>query len=239
VAEVAKTAGAERRIALAPGRYLVKKRLADESGLLVASLGVGEGGVAVDDARMDRVALDRDPQKGFGGARWAVVAGAGGQAFFDQGARDGLFPPAALFGLELAFRDDLGHGLAWGLDAAFGGGSGELRLEGVDPIPVRFTELAAGGSLWKDFVWGRAAFSLGGRVAFTWLARTFPDEYGLPDQYFFTVTPGLVGAAAWRFTPSVSAVARVRLNYLFYNVDEDRSLGFVDGFLGVEYALGD
>jgi hypothetical protein len=44
---------------------------------------------------------------------------------------------------------------------------------------------------------------------------------------------------AWRFTPSVSAVGRVRLNYLFYNVDENRSLGFVDGFLGVEYALGD
>jgi hypothetical protein len=239
VAEVAKTAGTERRIALSPGKYRVKKRLADESGLLVASVGVGDGAVAVEDARMDRLPLDRDPQKGFGGARWSVVAGGGAQRFFDAAARDGLFPPATLFGLELAFRDDLGHGLAWGLDAAAGGGSGTLRLEGVEPIPVRFTEVAGGGSLWRDFGFGRLSLSAGVRVAFTLLTRTFRAEQELPNQFFFTVTPGLVGAAAWRFTPSLSAVARLRLNYLFYNVDESRSLGFVDGFLGVEYALGD
>ncbi len=240
VAEVAKTAGAERRLALSPGKYTVKKRLADESGLLVASLGVAEGGgVAVDDARMDRVALDRDPQKGYGGARGAIMAGVGGQRFFDGAARDGLFPPATLAGLELALRDDLGHGLAWGLDAAVGGGAGELRLPDLEPIPVKFSELAGGASLWRDFGFGRATLSLGARVAFTWLARTFPDELELPNQYFFTMTPGLTGAAAWRFTPTLSAVGRVRLNYLFYNVDENRSLGFVDVFLGVEYALGD
>jgi uncharacterized caspase-like protein len=239
VAEVAKTAGTERRIALPSGRYTVKKRLADESGLLVASLGVDGGGVAVDDGRMDRLPLERDPQKGYAGARIALVAGAGAQRFFDQAARDGLFPPASLVGLELALRDDLGHGLAWGVDAAFGGGGGELRLEGVDPIPVRFSELAAGASLWRDFRFGRATLSAGARVAFTWLARSFPVEQGLPSQYFFTVTPGLTGAAAWRFTPSLSAIARVRLNYLFYNVDENRSLGFAEGFLGVEYAFGE
>jgi hypothetical protein len=238
VAEVAKTAGAERRIALAPGRYVVKKRLADESGLLVATLGVGDGGVPVEDARMDRVALDRDPQKGYGGARGAVAAGVGGQRFFDEAARAGLFPPASLLGLELSVRDDLGHGLAWGLDAAVGGGGDVLRLPDLDPIAVRFSELSGGASLWRDFSLGRATFSVGGRVAFTWLARRFPEDPGLPAQHFFTMTPGLTGAAAWRFTPSVSAVARLRLNYLFYNVDENRSLGFVDGFLGVEYALG-
>lgn len=239
IAEVAKTPGAERRIALAPGKYQVKKRLADESGLLVASLGVGEGGAAVEDARMDRVPLDRDPQKGFAGARWAVVAGAGGQRFFDRAARDGLFPPASLVGAELALRDDLGHGLAWGLDAAVGGGTGRIPMPDLAPVPMKFSELAVGASLWRDFVFGRLVLSAGGRVAFTWLTRSFPDEYGFPNQFFFTVTPGLTGAVAWRFTPSVSAVGRVRLNYLFYNVDENRSLGFVDGFLGVEYALGD
>ena len=239
VAEVSKIAGAERRLALAPGKYTVKKRLADESGLLVASLGVASGGVAVEDGRMDRVALDRDPQKGYGGARGAIMVGAGGQLFFDRAARDGLFPPATLAGLELALRDDLGHGLAWGLDAAVGGGGGDLRLPGLEPIPVKFSELAGGASLWRDFGFGRATFSLGGRVAFTWLARTFPKEADLPAQYFFTMTPGVTGAAAWRFTPGLSAIARLRLNYLFYNVDENRSLGFAEGFLGVEYALGE
>ncbi len=239
VAEVAKGVGAERRIALARGRYLVKKRLADDSGVLVARLDVGDAPVPVDDARMDRVPLERDPQKGFGGRRVALLAGAGAQRFFSRAARDGLFPPATLLGAELAVRDDLGHGLAWGLDLAFGGGNGELRLPGVEPIPVRFAEIAGGASLWRDFRLGALTLSAGGRVAFTWLGRSFPPGEDLPSQYFFTVTPGLTGAAAWRLGRRLSAVARVRVSYLFYNVDEERSLGFAEGLLGVEYALGD
>lgn len=239
VAEIAKVAGGERRIALASGRYTLKKRLPDDSGLLVARMDVDGAPVAVDEARMDRVALDRDPQKGFAGRRVALLAGAGAQRFFSRAARDGLFPPATLGGVELAVRDDLGHGLAWGLDLAFGGGNGDLRLPGVDPIPVRFAEAAGGASLWRDLTRGPLTVSLGVRVAFTWLTRSFGPAEELPSQYFFTVTPGLTGAAAWRFTRRLSAVGRVRLSYLFYNVDENRSLGFAEGLLGVEYALGD
>jgi hypothetical protein len=240
VAEVAKTPGAERRIALADGRYVVKKRLQDESGLLVGRVQVEGAAVAVDDARLDRVPMDRDPQKGFAGRRVALVAGLGAQRFFSSAARDGLFPPATLGGLELAVRDDLGRGLAWGLDAAFGGGRGELRLPGVEPIDVRFAEVAGGASLWKDFRLGRRlTLSAGGRVGFTWLGRSFDAAEGLPNQHFFTVTPGLTGAAAWRFGRRASAFARVRVSYLFYNVDENRSLGFAEGLLGVEYALGE
>jgi len=239
VAEIAKVAGAERRIALASGRYTVKKRLPDDSGLLVARIDVDAAPVGVDDARMDRVALDRDPQKGFAGRRVALLAGAGPQRFFSRAARDGLFPPATLAGVELAIRDDLGHGLAWGVDLAFGGGNGELRLPGVDPIPVRFSEAAGGASLWRDFRRGPLTASLGVRVAFTWLTRSFEAADDLPSQYFFTVAPGLSGGAAWRLTQRLSALARVRVSYLFYNVDQNRSLGFVEGLLGVEYALGD
>jgi hypothetical protein len=188
---------------------------------------------------MDRLPLDRDPQMGWAGRRVALLAGAGAQRFFSRAARDGLFPPATLVGLELAVRDDLGRGLAWGLDAAFGGGSGEVRLPGVEPIPVRFAEAAGGASLWKDFHAGRLTLSAGGRVGFTWLARSFAEAEGLPSQHFFTVTPGLTGAAAWRLARRLSAIARVRVSYLFYNVDENRSLGFAEGLLGVEYALGD
>jgi len=240
VAEVAKAPGAERRIALARGRYVLKKRLPDDSALLVGRVDVEGAPVAVDDARLDRLPLDRDPQKGFAGRRVAFVGGLGAQRFFSRAARDGLFPPATLAGLELAVRDDLGRGLAWGLDAAFGGGSGELRMPGVEPIAVRFAEVAGGASLWKDFRLGRRlTLSAGGRVGFTWLGRSFDAAEGLPSQYFFTVTPGLTGAAAWRLGRRVSAVARVRVSYLFYNVDENRSLGFAEGLVGVEYALGD
>ncbi|ABS26205.1 hypothetical protein [Anaeromyxobacter sp. Fw109-5] len=240
VAEVAKGAGAERRVALPPGRYTVKKRLPDDSGLLVAPVSVAGGAPAVvDDARMDRVPLERDPQKGFSGSRWALVAGLGAQRFFDRAARDGLFPPATLGGLEVAVRDDLGRGLAWGIDAALGGGAGTLRMPGVEPIPVKFAELAGGASLWKDFLVGPVVLSAGARIGLIWLGRSFPAREELPSQTFFTVTPGLVGGAAWRFSPRLAAVARMRLSYLIYAVDEDRSLGFAEGMLGVEYALGE
>jgi hypothetical protein len=99
--------------------------------------------------------------------------------------------------------------------------------------------VAGGVSLWKDLRRGPLTLSGGARVAFTWLGRSFPPAENLPSQYFFTVTPGLTGSAAWRFTRRISAVARVRVSYLFYNVDEDRSLGFAEALVGVEYALVD
>ena len=137
-----------------------------------------------------------------------------------------------------AVRDDLGHDLAWGLDVAVGGGDGTVRLPDAPPIQVRFTEVAGGASLWRDFRAGPLVLSAGARVAFVWLGRSFPAGQDLPSQHFFTVTPGLVGAASWRLTPSFAAIARVRANYLFYNVDQNRSLGYVEGLLGVEYAIG-
>jgi hypothetical protein len=207
--------------------------------LLVAGVTVSEAAAVVDEAQMDRVALARDPQKGYGGAAWSLAAGVGAQRFFDAAARDGLFPPATLLGAELAVRDDLGHGLAWGLDLSTGGGQGTLKLEGLDPIGVRFTELSGGASLWTEWRPGRATLSVGGRVAFLWLGRTFDQATQLPAQYFFTVTPGLVGAAAWHVTPRLAAVARARVGWLFYNVDKNMSLGYADGLIGIEYALSD
>jgi hypothetical protein len=239
VAEVAKSAGAPRRLALPPGSYTVKKRLAAGDALLVGELELGRGETALDEARMRRVPLSKDPQKGFGGARWSLLAGIGYQTFFSAAARDGLFPPAALGGLELSARDDLGHGLAWGVDAALGGGDSGLSLGGGAPkLPVRFSEVSGGASLWWDVPWGPVTFSAGGRVAFIYLARTFPGRPDLPSQHFFTVTPGLTAAATWRFTPGLAAVLRGRVSYLFYNVDRNQSLGYAEGIIGVEYAFG-
>jgi hypothetical protein len=52
------------------------------------------------------------------------------------------------------------------------------------------------------------------------------------------VTPGLVGTVGWRFTPRLSAVGRARVSYLKYSVDRNQGLGFAEGIVGVEYALG-
>jgi uncharacterized caspase-like protein len=237
VAEVAKPRGDRRRLSLAPGRYTVKKR--EGEGLLVGEVEVADGPVEVADARMSRRSLADDPQKGASGPRWSILGTGGGQFFFDSAARNGLFPPAALGGVEMSARDDLGHELAWGVDFAVGGGSSTLHLPGVAPIPVRFAELGGGASLWRDFgLTDSLALSLGARVAFLYLARSFPGHSELPSQNFFTLTPGVTTALSWRFTERFSTVLRGRVNYLFYNVDKAQNLGYVELALGVDYAFG-
>lgn len=238
VAEVAKPAGATRRLVLPAGSYTVKKRLPSEAGLLIGDFEVRQTAVEVDEVRMERLPLEKDPQKGFGGARWSLMAGLGGQYFFDGAARTGLFPPAVLGGVELIVRDDLGHGLVWGLDLALGSGSSALALDSTSSLNVRFGEVSGGISLWKDFEAGTFTFSAGIRVAAIYLWRDFPNQPAqLPSQHFFTVTPGIVGAASWHLSTSWSLVARLRLNYLFYDIDRSMNLGYTEGILGVEYAF--
>jgi hypothetical protein len=237
VAEVAKPRNDQRRLAVAPGDYMVKKR--DGDTLLVGSFSVGDGPVEIVDARLARRPLSEDPQKGASGPRWNILGTAGGQFFFDSAARNGLFPPAALVGAELGVRDDLGHGLAWGVDVSVGGGSATLTLPGVAPIPEKFMVLTGGVSLWKDLPLSDSfTFSVGARIAALYMARSFDGRSDLPDQNFFTLTPGLQAGLAWRFADRWSAVARGRLNYLFYNVDGAKNLGYAEVALGVDYALG-
>lgn len=237
IAEVAKPRGDQRRLALAPGDYLIKKREGDT--LLVGSFRLADEPVEIADARLSRRPLSEDPQKGASGPRWSLLGTGGGQFFFDAAARNGLFPPAGLAGVELGVRDDLGHSLAWGVDLSVGGGAATLNLPGVTPIAEKFVELTGGVSLWRDFAVGDSfTLSLGARVAFLYLARTFDNHPELQGQNFFTLTPGLQTGFAWRFADRWSAVARARVNYLFYNVDKAQNLGFAEFALGVDYALG-
>jgi caspase domain-containing protein len=237
VAEVAKAAGSSRKLALAPGSYIVKKRI--EDAVLVGDVKVGDDLVEVADARLSRRKLEDDPQKGASGPRWSVLGSGGYQFFFDSAARNGLFPPAALAGLELAARNDLGHQLAWGVDLAVGGGTSTLRMPGLADMPLRFGEVSGGVSLWRDFdLTDSLTTSLGARVAFLYLFRSFSGRSDLPNQNFFTITPGAQAMLGWRFTPRWTAVLRGRLNYLFYNVDKDQSLGYAEVALGVDYAFG-
>jgi hypothetical protein len=236
VAEVAKARGSSRRLSLAPGRYTVKKRVEDT--LLVGDVEVAGFWTEVSDAGLVRRPLSDDPQKGASGPRWSLLTTLGGQRFFDEGARNGLFPPAWLGGVELASRDDLGHGLAWGLDVAVGGGSSTVHLQGLDPIPERFLELGSGASLWHDVGLGDAwTASFGARIAFLYLARNFPGHAELPNQSFFTMTPGIEASLSWQLNARFAATARGRLNYLFYNVDKNQSLGYAELAIGVEYAF--
>ena len=65
-------------------------------------------------------------------------------------------------------------------------------------------------------------------------AHVHDDVY--PAQFFSTLSPGVVGGAA-SASCSTSVVARGRLHYLLYNVDEDRSLGYWELAAMVSYDL--
>ena len=144
---------------------------------------------------MDRVPLDRDPQKRLLGARWALVAGLGAQRFFDRALPGGLFPPATLGGLELAgprrsrwprlgLRPGAGRRREDAPDARCRAHPGEVRRGRRRRLALEQTS-SAGPSCSR------------GRADRAHLARPElrPPREELPRQYFFTVTPGLVGGA--------------------------------------------
>ena len=53
-------------------------------------------------------------------------------------------------------------------------------MPGVEPIPVKFAEVAGGASLWKDLVRGPFVLSAGARIGLTWLGRSFAAREELP-----------------------------------------------------------
>jgi hypothetical protein len=70
------------------------------------------------------------------------------------------------------------------------------------------------------------------------MSRNFPDS-GLPNQSYQTFVPGVLFGMKVRFSKRWSIVARVRLNYLLYNVDQTKSLGSADfsGLINYEFGL--
>src|SRR5205814_1027908 len=97
-AEVVKGAGVDCRIALAPGRYWVKRRLPDR--LRIGQIDIGAGQVAtLEESRLRDAPFSDDPVKGAThGPSIALTLTGAVQAFFDAPTRDGLFPPAGLLG---------------------------------------------------------------------------------------------------------------------------------------------
>ena len=95
---------------------------------------------------------------------------------------------------------------------------------------------------WRRGVFGTVVPSIvpffGARIALLAMSRKFDDQ-ALPDQFFATLSPGLVGGARVRVGDSWGLVLRGRLHYLLYNVDEtDRSLGYWEAATFLQYDFG-
>lgn len=262
-AEIVKVDGAPRRIALASGRYRVKRRLPDR--LRIGEVDIPPGQlVALVESQLRDAPFSDDPVtvKGAGvwrepglGARWSVAAGAGYQAVFASPSA-GLFPAAGLAGVEVGLRDFFRRDWVWGFDLAGGGAHAEVALP-TTTLPFRFSELAIASSLVNEWPgksaarssgeasspgslrrWGRLTPFVGARLALLLMSRKFDDQ-ALPDQFFATVSPGLVAGVRVSIDDSFSLVFRGRLHYLLYNVDQtNRSLGTWEAAAHLQYDLG-
>jgi hypothetical protein len=242
-AEVVKATGAERRIALGPGRYRVKRRLPDR--LRIGEVEVPRGQlVALSEAMLRDAPFSDDPVKGpsrEATASWSIALGAGYQNVFSAPSA-GLFPPAGLLGLEIALRDFFRRDWVWGLDAASGSARGQVVLPtNMAVLPYRFQELSLATSLLAEWSGGgrrRLIPFLGARMALLLMTRRF-DDSELPPQFFGTLSPGLVAGARLRLGDSWALVARGRLHYLLYNIDAtNRSLGYWEAAALIQYDFG-
>jgi hypothetical protein len=239
-AEVMKSPDADRRIALAPGRYRIKRRLADR-------LRVGEIEIARDQLRtLDEGALrdapfSDDPVKGasrvdLAVTRWTLGVGGTYQAIFDSPSRESLFPATGMFAIDMQLHNFFRRDWVWGVDLALGAAAGTVTLTGGAAYPFKFNETALATSLLVEWPHGRLTPFLGGRLALLLMTRTF-DDGTLPRQFFSTLSPGIVGGLRVGLSRDFGLVVRGRVHYLLYNVEEDRSLGYWELATAVSYEL--
>jgi Caspase domain len=242
-AEIIKVGGAARRIALAPGHYRIKRRLADR--LRIGEVDIPPGQlVALVEPLLRDVPFSDDPVKGAirepqAIARWSVGLGAGYQSVFAAPSA-GLFPAAGMIGLDFALRDFFRRDWVWGFDVAAGGTHAEVALPTV-VLPYRFSELSIASSLlseWRRPAFGRLIPFIGARVALLVMSRKFDDQ-ALPDQFFATLSPGLTAGARFRLGDAWAVVLRGRLHYLLYNVDAtNRSMGYFEVATFLQFDFG-
>lgn len=246
-AEIKKERGAERRLALPPGDYVVKKRLADH--LRIARFNLADNRYYdVDETSMKRIEFEDDYAKGSvlraelersTGLRVSVRAAALYQTFLSKSARDELFPPILLVGMGIDFAPILGARLENELLLAGRNGQ-KLSLAGAD-IGYDFFEAQLGTSLLWGLRLGDFDLAAGPRLAAIYLRRAFPQDSVLARhvQDHFGLSPGIASSAAYNFggDRDFSVQLAVRLGFLPFGVDENRALFFAEGGIFLGYRL--
>ncbi|WPB73845.1 caspase family protein [Archangium violaceum] len=241
VAELDKAVDAERRLALAPGRYTVKRRLADR--LRVGEAEVQRGRTTVlDESRLRDAPFSDDPVKGVAPREralrtyWTLGLTGGYHSFFDTPTRENLFLSTPLLGLEVGLHHYFRENWRWDIDLSLGARQATLELPTLSGPRYRYSLLNVGTSLVAEWPLGRVSPFVGPRLAYLVMGRDFEDA-SLPDQFYAVLTPGLVGGVRWRMSDRFELTGRARLHYLLYNVDAQRSLGYWELGALVTYRL--
>ncbi|QRN95805.1 caspase family protein [Archangium violaceum] len=242
VAELHKAADSERRLALAPGTYTVKRRMTDR--LRVGEAEVRRGLTTVlDESRLRDTPFSDDPVKGVPPREreprsyWTLGLTGGHHAFFNAPALESLFPYAPLVGLELGLHDYLREGWSWKFDLALGARDITQAFPDLPGTRYQYTLLTAGTTLVAEWRLGSVHLFIGPRLAYLGMRSDFKDA-SIPDQQYGMITPGLVAGVRWRLWGGFELTASPRIHYFFYNDDhQQRSLGYWEFLVLVKHRL--
>lgn len=230
-AEVDKRAGTDKRIALAPGAYVVTRRLPDH--LRLGSVRVRSGELAVlDEASLRDAPFSDDPVKGAMEITEALPthpvleAGLGALGFVGQ--REPLFVSTAVLDLRLDLEHLFSDRWGLGLGVDLGSADGTLALDGKTR-PFKFGAVAASAdvsralapdSRWQPYVSGRGTWLL--------LTRTF-DDPRLPKQFYSTFAPGLASGFRRELGEHFQVGGELSASYLLYTLSKTpASMGYVE-----------
>jgi hypothetical protein len=246
VAEFDKAQGEPANVALKGGAYVIKKRLADH--MLMQRLKVqSQSTFVVDETQMERVSFENDYAKGtpilesefeHGRVALSLSLAMGAQVVFENPTRtsDNLFPPIGLFAIEGRLHNLLRRNLLVSMDLGFGTRSADLQLgesgaAGNLQYHIQYSQLQVGTAILYEYPIGPIIIAGGGRLATLAMLRSFDQTAPVDNQFFLTMSPGLVGLVGFSFARWFHLEAMVRAHYLLYNIDENRSFGYAEGLL--------
>ncbi|HYI01483.1 caspase family protein [Hyalangium sp.] len=243
VAELEKAPDTERRVALAPGTYRVKRRMEDR--LRIGEVEVRRGQETVlEESRLRDAPFSDDPVKGARGrgSFWTAGLTGGYHSFFNRSIRETLFLSVPMLGAEANLHNYFREDWVWSFDVALGGRAAMLNLESLTGASYRYSALHLGTSLTTEWHVGDLAPFAGARLTYLYMGRKF-DGAVFPDQFYSTFSPGLVAGLRYRLLRSLHLTGRGRIHYLTYNVHEqgaanpNSSLGFWELAALVTYEL--
>ena len=226
IAEV-QVLGADRRLSLRPGRYIVQKRF--PTYLSVARVQVGSGTpVRVEEGQFSALEYEEDSAKGVVQAQIRkakapdlVLAPQVGWRSFGQNIAASYFPSSVNLGLSASLH-------WWGApfvvaDASAGLGVGLLNVPQLSyQIPTVVAGFTAGAGVGLETPEALFGAGLGVHLEFFSLGRSFPDQ-DIPQQWLVTLAPGLMAHAGF-YPGKASIELGFRTHYLPYLLD-GRDLG--------------
>lgn len=132
-----------------------------------------------------------------------------------------------------------GHGFALTIDGGYGWTSGVVSGALIGDVPYNYTLITFGAALFYEWFQDDRWIPFAGiHLSFNLMSREFTDS-GLAKQSYATFTPGIEAGLKFRITRSISVIARARVHYLLYNVDETRNLGSADFGALLDYEFKD